>query len=144
MKRRHRQVNSRFKRTKRAERLASGRVWLKGYKGKHAVKSYRARYGTDRVTAAIELKLLGYPISEERITEMKQEVATVAAAKKVAREAELQGNQDDTFAYIAGYTCSGVPYGVTWEEMAEEGSASALKRNNREEAGNESKIMRLE
>lgn len=26
---------------------------------------------------------------------------------------------DDTFAFIAGYTASGFPYGITWEEMAE-------------------------
>ena len=24
---------------------------------------------------------------------------------------------DDTFAFIAGYTSGGVPYGITWEEM---------------------------
>jgi len=27
-------------------------------------------------------------------------------------------NQDDTFYFIAGYTSSGVPYGITWEEIA--------------------------
>lgn len=26
---------------------------------------------------------------------------------------------DDTFAFIAGYTSGGVPYGITWEEMEE-------------------------
>lgn len=26
---------------------------------------------------------------------------------------------DETFAYIAGYTSNGVPYGITWEEMRE-------------------------
>ena len=24
---------------------------------------------------------------------------------------------DETFAFIAGYTASGFPYGITWEEM---------------------------
>lgn len=24
---------------------------------------------------------------------------------------------DDTFAFIAGYTAGGFPYGITWEEM---------------------------
>jgi hypothetical protein len=28
--------------------------------------------------------------------------------------------QDDSFYYIAGYTSSGAPYGVTWEEMESE------------------------
>ena len=26
---------------------------------------------------------------------------------------------DETFAFIAGYTSGGVPYGITWEEMEE-------------------------
>ena len=26
---------------------------------------------------------------------------------------------DDTFAFIAGYTSGGAPYGITWEEMEE-------------------------
>ena len=26
---------------------------------------------------------------------------------------------DDTFAFIAGYTSGGVPFGITWEEMEE-------------------------
>lgn len=26
---------------------------------------------------------------------------------------------DDTFAFIAGYTLGGTPYGITWEEMEE-------------------------
>ena len=26
-------------------------------------------------------------------------------------------DSDDTFAFIAGYTSGGVPYGITWEEM---------------------------
>ena len=27
---------------------------------------------------------------------------------------------DETFAFIAGYTSWGIPYGVTWEEMESE------------------------
>ena len=26
---------------------------------------------------------------------------------------------DDTFAFIAGYTAGGFPYGITWKEMVE-------------------------
>jgi len=45
----------------------------------------------------------------------------VAAERKRKKQAELeQGNDcDETFAYIAGYTAGGAPYGVTWEEMGE-------------------------
>ena len=29
--------------------------------------------------------------------------------------------QDENFYYIAGYTSGGAPYGITWEQAAEEG-----------------------
>ena len=29
--------------------------------------------------------------------------------------------QDENFYYIAGYTAGGAPYGITWEQAAEEG-----------------------
>lgn len=38
---------------------------------------------------------------------------------------------DDTFAFIAGYTSGGVPYGVTWEEMEE------MERRDKEFLGEE-------
>lgn len=37
---------------------------------------------------------------------------------------------DDTFAFIAGYTSGGAPYGVTWEEMEE--IEQFYQRNQRE------------
>ena len=45
-----------------------------------------------------------------------------AKKKKLAEQRnKLQSgylvDYDDTFAYIAGYTSGGAPYGVTWEEM---------------------------
>lgn len=37
--------------------------------------------------------------------------------KAAATPAEFDGDSDERFAYIAGYTAWGFPYGVTWEEM---------------------------
>lgn len=37
---------------------------------------------------------------------------------------------DDTFAFIAGYTAGGFPYGITWEEMVE------IEQNEKEKIGN--------
>ena len=34
--------------------------------------------------------------------------------------AGVEPTSDGTFAYIAGYTSGGAPYGVTWEEMEEQ------------------------
>lgn len=39
--------------------------------------------------------------------------------KDQEKEASLWEESDETFAYIAGYTSGGVPYGVTWEEWDE-------------------------
>ena len=30
---------------------------------------------------------------------------------------QMYSDMDDTFAFIAGYTPGGVPYGVTWEQV---------------------------
>ncbi len=39
--------------------------------------------------------------------------------KKAVRMQAEEPESDDTFAYIAGYTDGGFPYGITWEEMQE-------------------------
>ena len=39
--------------------------------------------------------------------------------KKAEATQKHDPDSDETFAYIAGYTSNGVPYGVTWEEMDE-------------------------
>lgn len=33
------------------------------------------------------------------------------------KKSEISIESDDTFAFIAGYTSGGFPYGITWEEM---------------------------
>ena len=39
--------------------------------------------------------------------------------KKKRQEAVCDIDQDGNFAFIAGYTPGGFPYGITWEEQAE-------------------------
>lgn len=31
----------------------------------------------------------------------------------------MEQDSDENFAFIAGYTSGGLPYGITWEEMEE-------------------------
>lgn len=40
-------------------------------------------------------------------------------SKKIQEDyiSDLYSDMDGTFAYIAGYTPGGAPYGVTWEEV---------------------------
>ena len=33
---------------------------------------------------------------------------------------DIYSNSDDTFAFIAGYTSAGFPYGITWEKLGED------------------------
>lgn len=44
---------------------------------------------------------------------------TKKSSKKRAAELFLEPESDDYFAYIAGYTPGGAPYGITWEEQEE-------------------------
>jgi len=37
--------------------------------------------------------------------------------KKIAIRTEVEPESDEFFAYIAGYTAGGWPYGITWEEV---------------------------
>ncbi len=39
--------------------------------------------------------------------------------KKVKLEEQIEPFRDENFAFIAGYTSGGAPYGLTHEEMAE-------------------------
>ncbi len=42
-----------------------------------------------------------------------------------ATEKSFEPVSDEHFVYIAGYTEGGFPYGVTWEELEQEGNRKA-------------------
>lgn len=50
-------------------------------------------------------------------------------SKKRAPELFLEPESDDHFAYIAGYTSGGAPYGITWEEQEEMERRAAAKNS---------------
>ncbi len=57
---------------------------------------------------------------EERIRQKRLE-----KERKVQQEQDfLYEDSDDVYAFIAGYTGGGVPYGITWEELGLEPYAS--------------------
>jgi hypothetical protein len=112
---------------KREQRLQSAGHWIPKYEGKNIVRGYAKWFGVDLLCAIIELRMLGVHVDENYETNLRQSIETKAKhrrQKRLARkEAEfdnLYSDSDDTFAYIAGYTSGGVPYGVTWEEIGEE------------------------
>jgi hypothetical protein len=119
----------RRKRMTRQARLDSARAtrWVEKYAGKNIIKTYGKWFAVDPLCAVIELRMLGVKVVPEREDQIKATIEARRAArlrrKQSATQAEfekLYADSDDTFAYIAGYTPGGAPYGVTWEELGEE------------------------
>ena len=110
----------------RAARLQSAKHWLPTSTGRDVVKGYRKWYGVSSVCAIIELRQLGIEVDEKRLVEAKRTEESKALerirkkqqrAEKRAAEDALLVESDENFAYIAGYTEWGFPYGVAWEEV---------------------------
>jgi hypothetical protein len=110
----------RFHRMKRPARLRSAQAWLPKYDGKNVVRGYRKRYGVDLLCAIAELQMLNAhldPMYVEQVrTTVKNQIIRRAARKKEAVSIDAMFEADTDFAYIAGYTEGGAPYGVTWEK----------------------------
>jgi hypothetical protein len=109
----------RRKRLNRKQRLASARYWLQTYTGEKIARDYRRYFGVDWPTAFKELELLGISIPADYKEKVLESVASLAAAKqqkKAERLALQHPDQDENFAFIAGNTSGGAPYGITWEE----------------------------
>jgi len=105
----------------RSARLQSARSWLKSYTGQNVAAGYRKHFGIDWVCAFKELEMVGVKIDEEYKNKLLKSLAGGVAARRrreLRRKEALDGflDQDQTFAYIAGYTEAGCAYGVTWEE----------------------------
>ncbi len=113
-------------RMKRGARLSSARRWLATHKNRTPVqiaKSYRKRFGVDWPCAIHELALLGVSIDPGWVKQLNRSLDghhQARARRKAARNLNpnsFGGDPDDSFAYIAGYTENGVPFGVTWDEI---------------------------
>lgn len=105
----------------RAARLQSGRHWLRSFSGKRVVSSYVRWFGVDLMCAAQELQILGARFSTEYLDALRR---TAAGRPKHRRDVVKEANDADVepmsnleFAYVAGHTAAGLPFGVTWEEM---------------------------
>jgi hypothetical protein len=110
----------RRKRMNRAGRLQSARHWMSSYAGKNLVRGYARQFGVDLLCAALELRSMGVAIDDARIEQLRRLQAVRAEARRKRREeadrASAPDDRDDTFAFIAGYTAAGMPFGITWEE----------------------------
>jgi hypothetical protein len=110
----------------RGARLQSARHWLSSQAGRAAeriAKSYRKRYGVDWPCAIAELQSLGIRFDSRWVEHLERTLAghiqRRAQRRAAGRVRETTGSlaeSNEQFAYIAGYTAGGVPFGVTWEE----------------------------
>lgn len=121
----------------RPERLQAARHWLPTYRGKKVVRGYAKWFGVDLGCALKELQLLGValdPVYVERLRAALQSGARRRPARKQSPPGIPEGYGsawDDDFACIVGFTSGGAPYGVTWEQDAEENDDqdSSVARN---------------
>jgi hypothetical protein len=125
-KKHNKYLGPRCKRMKRPARLQSAKNWLPKYEGKSVIRGYCRHFGVSLLCAALELRMLGYEISDERIEqykkeeEAKQRKALMAKQKRMEQELEnypIESNE--WFSYIAGYTAGGFAYRVEWEDLWE-------------------------
>lgn len=100
----------RHKRMNRAGRLQAAKYWLPKYEGKSIVRGYSKHFGVTKICAVVELRMLGYEISEEYLEKLKaDELQKQRLAEERKREKELNlcismyPYFDDTFFITPGY-----------------------------------------
>lgn len=110
----------------RNKHLKSAVEWVKTYSGQKIVHGYCKRYGVDKLCAVKELRLIGIDISEEYENQLKQSIEALKNQRQLRKDKKEQElkllsavDSDENFAFIAGYTSGGCPYGITHEEMDE-------------------------
>ncbi len=125
-KKKKRPLPPRARRMKRQGRIQSAPHWIPKYSGRNIVRGYARHYGVDLLCAAKELQMLGVKVSGDYVRRLQATVEGKAAPTRRRKEEVRQTREldeladadwDEDFAYIAGCTSGGVPFGVTWEEM---------------------------
>ena len=111
---------------KRKQRLPKAKEWIAEYEGKDIVKGYAKKFGVDKLCAVKELRMLGMEISEEKVQKVKAGMEQKRLENEKRKQKKQEQEQKDLsgliewnadFAYIAGYTSAGFPFGITHEEM---------------------------
>ena len=111
---------------RREERLRKARQWIVTYTGspKKIVKHYRERFHLDTTCALKDLQAIGVQFTQEYLDAVKRSEEARLAERRRKREQKMYEQMlaeyefaDDRFAFIAGRTSGGAPYGLTWEEV---------------------------
>lgn len=110
-------VNGR-KTLSRARRLQQAKRWIAEYRGKNLVRGYRNWFGVSGVCAIVELRMLGVDIPDARLEQARRNEQARAAHRARQKEKYTASTRecDDEFAFIAGYTEGGAPFGIRWDD----------------------------
>lgn len=138
MKKKKKKKNDELKGLPKRERLLKAEEWIEKFEGENIVKAYSKCVGLNLKNSMNELKSLGVKISPDDRTKVQQWVETKRRKREKRKEnkeyeqflMEYEGDSDEIFSFIAGYTSGGAPYGITYEEM-EEMEANFSKRANK-------------
>lgn len=92
------------------------------FSGKNVVRSYAKWFGVDLLCAVKELSLCGVAVDPAYVAQLKTTFASRSSRRPKQPVADPQSvgygvDWDENFAYIAGRTAAGFPYGITWEEL---------------------------
>ncbi|WP_096153987.1 MULTISPECIES: hypothetical protein [Bacillus] len=103
-------------------RMKKGKEWIETYQGKNIITSYSKTFGLNLKNSKKELQMLGAKISQEEekyVTRIMKEKKQAKLRKKEKKRNEALKElieSDETFAFIAGCTEGGAPFGITHEE----------------------------
>ena len=103
----------------RIQRLLHAKTWMKKYTGKRIHHGYAKHFGVSKLCAVIELEMLGIlfpPELKENVKRAEKDKKIQSEKWKLKKEENII-ESDYYFAYIAGYTSGGAPYGLSWEEI---------------------------
>ncbi|HEY3781729.1 MAG TPA: hypothetical protein VGL56_11630 [Fimbriimonadaceae bacterium] len=99
-------------------------IWVKEFVGKDPIRAYRKHFHASWSCAIVELGMLGFQFSEEDILEANRRQTRCQEGKR-QKQTKKPGKKaagtwgvdfDDNFAFIAGFTSGGAPFGTTWQE----------------------------
>ncbi|WP_078549664.1 hypothetical protein [Litchfieldia alkalitelluris] len=106
-------------------RIENAKSWIETYNEEYIVQAYAKRFGLNLKNAMKELQIIGFQISTQERVHIKRIIKERKLQKenKKAKRKAIELNEfeeyDETFAFIAGYTEGGAPFGVTYEEIEE-------------------------
>lgn len=85
---------------------------------KSRIKHYAKYYSINLKTAAIELRMLDYSLTEKEIQGMEQAIKAeeLRQKRRLQKLEEENVDWDEGFSFIAGFTSGGAPYGTKRKE----------------------------